>query len=179
MGLQSKKIWNFEDAVSASDIKSILKKRGVEDIEGFLNPKISDIPDSSKLFDSERAAKQILKAVNGDKKIFIHGDFDSDGVSATAILWEFLYKELAEFLKKKVDVVPYIPSRVDEGYGLSDSSVQTMIDGGANLVITVDCGIRDRELIEKYISQGLDIIVTDHHQPPEDIDKAKYPIVHP
>ncbi|HVX92849.1 MAG TPA: single-stranded-DNA-specific exonuclease RecJ, partial [Candidatus Dojkabacteria bacterium] len=84
-----------------------------------------------------------------------------------------------EFLGKKINVMPYIPDRVDEGYGLSEISVNTMIDKGAQLIITVDCGIRDRAIVEKYTKEkGIEFIITDHHQPPEDIKEAKYIIVH-
>jgi single-stranded-DNA-specific exonuclease len=111
--------------------------------------------------------------VEEKKKIFIHGDYDADGICATALLWEYLYREL------EADVTPYIPSRIDEGYGLSKESLEAMIEEGAQLIITVDCGIRDRKLIEKYIKEKkAEIIVTDHHEPPKDIIKAKYNIVH-
>lgn len=159
-------------------VAKLLLSRGVSfnQAQDFLNPSLSQIPSYKELYNSRKAAKDILKAVNEGKRIYIHGDFDVDGICATAILWEFLYKELSKQIGKKVDVLPYIPSRVDEGYGLSDSSINAMQKDGAQLIITVDCGIRDRQLIEKY--PQLQFIITDHHQPPEDIKSAKYTVVH-
>lgn len=160
-------------------ILEIIKKRNIKDVEKFLNPSLKNIPSFAKLFDSKTAAKKIIKYAKEGKKIFIHGDYDADGICATAILWEYLFYDLSKTLEKKIDVVPYIPDRVDQGYGLSESSLNSMIEQGAQVIITVDCGIRDRERIEKYISKELDIIVTDHHQPSADIIDAKYTIVHP
>jgi single-stranded-DNA-specific exonuclease len=76
-------------------------------------------------------------------------------------------------------VIPYIPSRVDQGYGLTESSLDDYTLGG-KLLISVDCGVRDKELIEKYIDEKkLDFVITDHHQPPEGFEiSRKYPLVH-
>jgi single-stranded-DNA-specific exonuclease len=180
MTLKSSKIWNFDNTVKPQNILELLKKRGVDEIEKFLNPSLSDIPNFQSLYNSKKAATEIIEAVKQGKKLFIHGDFDSDGVCATAILWECIYNEVSEKLGVKADIKPYIPSRVDEGYGLSESSLDAMISEGAQLIITVDCGIRDRERIEKYINEkGVSIIVTDHHEPPKNIESAQYTIVHP
>ncbi|MBI2356963.1 single-stranded-DNA-specific exonuclease RecJ [Candidatus Dojkabacteria bacterium] len=183
MTLESSKTWVVPEIQSTEStiVNDLLKSRGVEgeQVDEFLNPKLSTIPSWKKLFGAEKAAKQIIEAVKNNKKIFIHGDFDVDGISATAVMWEFLYREVAEILKTKVDVYPYIPDRVDEGYGLSKSSVDAMISQGADLIITVDCGVRDRSIIEEYMSTvKCEFIVTDHHQPPEDINTVKYTIVH-
>ena len=121
-----------------------------------------------------------MKYVQEDKKIVIHGDFDADGIGAVSLLWDFLYNDLAKHLNKKVDVVPFIPSRIDQGYGLTESSIQDMINLKADLIVTVDCGVRDKELIHKYMNEtDLEFIITDHHQPPEDIlENLDYPLVH-
>jgi single-stranded-DNA-specific exonuclease len=188
MTLQSNERWVLPEKIDEKILKkykgvsevvaNLLHSRGVtpEKTQEFLSPSLDQIPSYKKLYNSPKAAKQILSAVNEGKRIYIHGDFDVDGVCATAILWEFLYKELSKKLGKKADVLPYIPKRVDEGYGLSKSSVEAMSKDGAQLIITVDCGIRDRELIEQY--KDLEFIITDHHQPPDDIKSAKYTIVH-
>ncbi len=195
MTLETIKNWKLQPGLEEKDLKKylaqsplltpqsaiLLSNRGVKpkDVLNFLEPKLEDIPSWKKLYNAKKAAKQILKAVKEDKVIYIHGDFDVDGISATAILWEFIYHDLASFLGKKINVMPYIPDRVDEGYGLSETSVNTMIDKGAQLIITVDCGVRDREIVEKYTKEkGIEFIITDHHQPPEDIKDVKYTIVH-
>lgn len=188
MTLRSNEKWTFPKKLDENVLKKyegvstvlaqLLHDRGVapENANSFLKPSLADIPSHPKLFDSKRAAKQILKSIEDGERIYIHGDFDVDGVCATAILWEFLYKELPKKIGKRVDVLPYIPSRVDEGYGLSNASVDAMISDGAKLIITVDCGIRDSQLIEEYPDASF--IVTDHHQPPDDIESAKHTIVH-
>ena len=180
MSLRSNGEWILpEEKIEGDIVRYLLKKRGVEDIDAYLNPSLEDIPDSSKLYNSKKAAKSILEAVNNGQKIVIHGDFDSDGICASAILWEFLYRELAQFLEKKVDVVPYIPSRIEQGYGLTKDSLEDVLKLEANLLISVDCGVRDEKLILEYMKKGLSFVITDHHQPPEDLStKLKYPLVH-
>lgn len=181
MTLKSKSNWRLPKKTSVDDlIPFLLNERGIKESETFLNPSLDMIDGSDTLYDANCAAKQILKAVKDGCKIVIHGDFDADGISSVTILWEFLYKELSKHLGKDIEVVPYIPSRVDQGYGLSDSSVKDMIDLGAQMVITVDCGIRDKELIKEYMEKGLEFVITDHHQPPEDIlEDLTYTVVHP
>lgn len=184
--LQSKKKWEYtvkskEQVKPETLFDLLLESRGVDDKDTFLNPKFDQLPDFHKLYDAKSASKKIVEAIKADKHIVIHGDFDADGISATAILWEFLYKRVAELLGKEVNVTPYIPDRVDEGYGLSENSISSMKKLGAELIVTVDCGVRDKELIQKYLKEddALDFIVTDHHQPPEDIiEGLNYPLVH-
>lgn len=194
MTYESNKNWIFPEKIP-SDFKEIYKdytpiqaqllfnreKKNKKDIEDFFYTSLTRLPHYTSMSDIKSVIDLIVLSVKENKKIFIHGDFDVDGVCATAIIWEFLYKYLSEKINKKIDVVPYIPDRVDEGYGLSENSVQAMINQGAELIITVDCGVRDYEIINKYREQGkLEFIITDHHQPPEDIfEKADYPILHP
>lgn len=194
MTLESRKRWIFPQEIPteleklymdfAPVERTLLFSRGLtklEDLDLYFSNDLAKVPDFTTLHDTKSAVELIKHAIDKNWKIFIHGDFDVDGVSATDILWEFLYKELALKLDKKIDVLPYIPDRVDEGYGLSTSSVDTMIEKGGQLIITVDCGVRDKKLIQKYRKPGeLEFIVTDHHQPPEDIgDNLDYPLVHP
>ncbi|MFH1546926.1 MAG: single-stranded-DNA-specific exonuclease RecJ [bacterium] len=146
--------------------REILDKKSAEK---FINPSWDELYDPFDLFDVKSAVKRIEKAIKKKEKIIIHGDYDVDGMSATAILWDYLYR------KRKADVIPYIPSRVDEGYGLSEESVSKLKEQGAQLIITVDCGIRDYELVDK---EDLDFIIVDHHQPGEQISK-KAIVVHP
>lgn len=178
--LKSKRKWILPETEVQEDIvEYLLKQRGIEEIEDFLAPSLSDIPSSEVLYDSQRAAEEILKSVNNGEKIVVHGDFDSDGICASSILWEFLYKDLAKYLGMKVDVVPYIPSRIDQGYGLTEDSLNDVLELGANLLISVDCGVRDEKLIVEYMEKGLHFIITDHHQPPEELsENLPYPLVH-
>ncbi len=161
-------------------IDILLENREIasKDRKSFLSPNLNEIPDHCHLYNSKKAAKQILNAIEKDKKIFIHGDFDADGICATSLLWDFLYRHVARKLDKKVDVMPFIPSRVDDGYGLSENTISKLKADGADLIITVDCGVRDSELIKKY--PEIEFIVTDHHQPDANFKPSKrYTLVHP
>lgn len=180
MSLKSRGEWNFPKKKKINDIlEYILKSREIKNSEHFLSPSLDDIPDSSSLFDSMSAARLIIESVNKGKKIVIHGDFDSDGICATSLLWDFLYRELSEFLEKKVDVIPYIPNRIEQGYGLTEDSLKDVLELGGELLISVDCGVRDEKLINKYKKKNLSVIITDHHQPPEDLSpELSYPLVH-
>lgn len=180
MTLQSKSNWVLPKSRIEGDVSEyILNSRGL-DIQKFLNSSLEDIPSFENLFDTKRASSHIVKAVKKGKKIVIHGDFDADGICSVSILWEFLFREVSEYLKIKVDVVPYIPSRVDQGYGLTDSSIKDVLELGGELLISVDCGVRDRELIKRYMDDGLDFVITDHHQLPDSLDtELEYPLVHP
>ncbi|MDY0097391.1 MAG: single-stranded-DNA-specific exonuclease RecJ [Candidatus Dojkabacteria bacterium] len=181
MTLKSSSNWILpKEKISENISEYILNSRGIDKDE-FLNSTLKDIPSFEKLFDSKKAAKEIVKSVKEGKKIVIHGDFDADGICSVSILWEFLFKEVSEKLDTKVDVVPYIPSRVDQGYGLTKSSINDVLQLGGQLLISVDCGVRDRELIKKFKKEkGLGFVITDHHQPPEDLGvDLEYPLVHP
>ncbi len=181
MSLKSKSKWVLPRKKVSEDIVGyILDSRGIEK-EVFLNSSLKDIPPFNLLFDSKSAAKKIIKALKDDKHIVIHGDYDCDGICSVSLLWEFLFKEVSEKLGKKVNAVPYIPSRVNQGYGLTESSIKDVIDLGGDLLISVDCGVRDRELINAYMKEsGLEFVITDHHQPPKGLDDTlEYPLVHP
>lgn len=113
------------------------------------------------------ACELILDVVSRGEKIIIYGDYDVDGVSATSILFDFLFRQL------HANVLPYIPSRFEEGYGLNANALQKLIDEGARLIITVDCGIRDGKLVERFSGKQTKFIITDHHEPPADKQSIK------
>ena len=182
MTLKSKSNWILPERIEGEDLISfLLKSRKIEDEKNFLYPSLESIRSFKHLHDTELAAKEIVGVIKENKRILIHGDFDADGISSVSLLWEFLFKEVSNHLGKKVDVIPYIPNRVDQGYGLTISSLKDMVDMSADLVITVDCGVRDKELIKEYRGKhGIHFVITDHHQPPEDIlDGLDYTLVHP
>lgn len=137
-------------------IEALLEKRNVKNKQIFFNPSLADLNDPKNLHGAIDAAHLILDYIKQKKRIWIHGDFDVDGVTATTILWNYLYKDL------NANALPYIPDRFNEGYGLSDDSIQAIIKKGADVIITVDCGVKDIEIIEKYKEQ-VDFIITDHH----------------
>jgi single-stranded-DNA-specific exonuclease len=159
-------------------LAKVLEERGlstVEEVEKYFNPELGNIPNSNLLPNIDLAVKKIIEAVRTNKKIFIYGDYDVDGICSSAILFDFLFRKL------KANVRPYIPNRFDEGYGLNSLAIDNIIEQGANLIITVDCGIRDSKLVDEYVKKGLDFVITDHHELPEGgikFDKS-IPVVHP
>ncbi|HUV72613.1 MAG TPA: single-stranded-DNA-specific exonuclease RecJ, partial [Clostridia bacterium] len=147
-------------------VRAILENRGLKnkkEIEEFLNPiqpnkfSASDLGIDRK--ELTKAVKRINRAIEKGESIVVYGDYDADGICATAILWESLYR-----LSKKV--LPYIPERVSEGYGLNKKSISQLKEKDANLklLITVDHGITAAEKIKYAQGLGIDVIVCDHHQ---------------
>ena len=155
-------------------VAQILANRGVSDLQTaseFLDPKMSHLHDPEILAGCVTAAKRIKSAIDSGEKIVIYGDYDVDGMTSTAILHSCLKMvgASAEF---------YVPHRLDEGYGLSLAALEKIIDRGANLIITVDCGITAFDEVEFANSKGVDIIITDHHQLQDQVPNA-YTLVHP
>jgi single-stranded-DNA-specific exonuclease len=154
-------------------IEALLKNRGItspKEVEQFINPaalkelSAKDLGLEEK--EIKKAVRRIRRAIEKDESIIVYGDYDADGICATAILWEALYR-----LTK--NVLPYIPERVSEGYGLNKESIEKLKNnppaGGKELglIITVDHGITAAEKIEFAKKLGVDVIVCDHHQPGE------------
>jgi single-stranded-DNA-specific exonuclease len=113
----------------------------------------------------ERATARILAAIDSKEKIVVHGDYDADGISATALLIRVL-GELGATCSY------YIPNRLTDGYGVTEDGVRTIARGGATLLVTVDCGITAINEIGVANACGMDVIVTDHHVPKEDLPEA-------
>lgn len=142
-----------------NDILKILYSRGFqteEQIKKFLNPKLENMQNPYDLYDMEKAVLEIEKAINEQKNIWIYGDYDVDGITSTSIL----YLALKELGAENVNY--YIPLR-DEGYGLNNDALKIIKEAGAELLITVDCGITALEEVEFATSIDLPVIVTDHH----------------
>lgn len=144
----------------------LLVSRGMTDeflVESFLYD--TDISDPFLLPDMEKACERINKAIDGGEKITIFGDYDADGVTSTALLYSYLFKNGA-------NVDYYIPDRAGEGYGMSVSAVEFLKERGTSLVITVDNGISAIEEIERAKELSIDVVVTDHHQAGEVLPDA-------
>jgi single-stranded-DNA-specific exonuclease len=129
--------------------------RGLDDVTRFLVSEDAVLENPYQLGDMRPAVERILKAIEGQETICVYGDFDADGVCATALLVSALQSAGGR-------VGPYIPDRVDEGYGLNFDAL-TAIAEKASLLITVDCGIRSIEEVAHARRLGMDVIVTDHH----------------
>jgi len=130
----------------------------VEDARFFLNPSFKNLIDPFVLKDMHRAVERIFTAVKNNEKILIFGDFDADGVTATALITDFL-----EYCDANVSW--YIPHRIKEGYSLQPDHIRMAVDLDIDLLITVDCGVSSHDAVKKADLEDIDIIVTDHHEP--------------
>jgi single-stranded-DNA-specific exonuclease len=142
-------------------IARLLVQRGFDDLErahAFLNPAVSQLHDPFLLQDMRRAVARILGAIARGEVIAIHGDYDVDGVTSTAIL-----RRAIELLGGTV--THFVPHRQKDGYGLQASTIDRLHADGARLVVSVDCGIRAAEAAVRARELGLDLIITDHHEP--------------
>ena len=152
----------------------VLANRGITDPDAatrFLSPKLNDLRDPAELPGVPDAARRIAQAVRDGEPIVIYGDYDVDGMTAVAILDACL--SLAE-----ANVTTYVPHRLEEGYGLHGPALTDLIAGGAKLIVTVDCGIGAVDAVAKARAAGADVIITDHHAPPQQTPDATA-IVHP
>ena len=156
-------------------VAQALLSRGLsemDDCQTFLAPTLKLLHEPSLLPGVVRAADRIARAVRERQKIVIYGDYDVDGITATTILWHSL-KLLG------ADVGYYIPHRIDEGYGLNPQAVGQIIGQGAQLIVTVDCGITAVESARVAAESGVDLIITDHHQWHDGHLPESFAIVHP
>ena len=136
-----------------------------DDIKKFLNPTRDDFYDPFLLPDMKQAVERIEQAINNKEKILIYGDYDADGITSTTILIKF-FKELG------VEVDKYIPNRLEEGYGINNKALEEIKNRGIDLIITVDTGITANDQVKYANELGLDVIITDHHEPSDEIPKA-------
>lgn len=151
----------------------VLYNRGITDVESarlFLSDNLP-IHDPFKMKGMNKAVARIRTAIRREEHIVVYGDFDADGVTSTTLLVQTL-----EALGAKVS--PYIPHRVDEGYGLNAPALYSLAEEGVKLIITVDCGIRSVEEVIEGQKAGLDIIVTDHHSVGDVVPPA-YAVLNP
>ena len=151
---------NYVNALTdiGSVMAQVLYNRGITDVDNARLFLSDDLPihDPFKMKGMNKAVARIRTAIRKNELIIVYGDFDADGVTSTTLLVQTLEALGAQ-------VRPYIPHRVDEGYGLNEPALFSLAEEGAKLIITVDCGIRSVEEVIAGQNAGLDIIVTDHH----------------
>ena len=149
-------------------LSTLLTNRGITEeaeITKFLNPKRSDFYDPFGMPDMEKAAERILKAIKDKEQIIIYGDYDVDGITSVTVLKSFLEE-------RGIQVNVYIPNRLNEGYGLNKTAMEEIAKQGNKLMITVDCGITAVDEVEYAKTFGIETIITDHHEPGDEIPKA-------
>lgn len=146
----------------------------------FLKPELKQLIDPARLPGVARAADRLAEAVAGNEKIAIYGDYDVDGITATAILWHALVTLGCDPAR----IETYVPHRIDEGYGLNGDAIRQLAGNGASVIVSVDCGVTavDEALVAKEV--GVDLIITDHHEWRDGDDGQPvlpdaYSVVHP
>lgn len=152
----------------------LLINRGLVDCDrafSFLRPSLNDLHDPFLMKDMDRAVDRTVGAIERGEKIAVYGDYDVDGMTATALLYLF-FDEIG------VEVRPYIPERISEGYGLNDGAVRKLASEGVRLIITVDCGSSDRDAVALASTLGVDVVVSDHHELPR-TPPAAYAVLNP
>lgn len=141
-------------------VARVLAGRGVavDEAPGFLEPSIRNLmPDPYRLTDCEAAAERLVQAIGRGERVAIFGDYDVDGAASSALLSRFLHHF-------GIDAEIYIPDRIFEGYGPNPAAIGQLIDRGARLIVTVDCGSTSLEALAVARDRGIDVVVIDHHQ---------------
>ncbi len=165
-----KNIISYDETSDNQNIEEILMKRFDDPLE--LERTIDDLHDPFGLKDMDRAVERILQAKQNDEKVMIFWDYDVDGVTSTSILMHF-------FKKIGIKASYRLPHRVNDWYGLKDYFVDECKELWVSLIITVDCGTRDIDVIKHAKKLWVDIIVTDHHAVPDEIPEEAVAIVNP
>ncbi len=154
------RIWNVQKQTEKDLITQLLANRGVksdEEIEAFLHPEYSKLNDPFLFKDMRKAVDRVWQAVENKEKILIYSDYDADAVTANAVLFRMF-----EFLGVKPEI--YIPDRFSEGYGLNVAAFERFKEQGIQLVLTVDCGTNSVEEAKFCKANGIDLLITDHHE---------------
>ncbi len=180
--------WRFPDPVPLGDalldagrrhdlsvrVLAMLAARGVGDgpaLDAFFGPAGDGLHDPRRLPDAERFRERVLHARQRGERILVFGDFDADGITGLAILTLALRRLGA-------DVIPYVPSRLDEGHGLSTAAVARAVADGATVLVTVDTGTSSAAEVAAAQARGIDVLVTDHHRVPATLPPA-HAVVNP
>jgi single-stranded-DNA-specific exonuclease len=135
------------------------------DAQRFLDPRLADLPDPFLMSGMERAVARLARALEAGERIALYGDYDVDGVTSTALLAGFLRAAGG-------DVITYVPHRLVEGYGLNSDAVRRLADGGARLLVSLDCGITSVAEVRAAAALGVDAVVVDHHTVPVELPAA-------
>lgn len=155
-------------------IARVLASRGLgqEKLEELLNPKLSELKDPFSILGMSRAVERLVQAYKNDEKLCIYADFDLDGTSGLAILKQGFEKIGFKYVSY------YQPKRLSEGYGFHANAVEELKNSGISLIVTVDVGITSFKAFDKALELNVDVILTDHHLPAEELPKA-FTIVNP
>lgn len=156
-------------------ITEIIRKRNLhqkDTLDSFFKSPLKGISSPFLIKDMDEASEELARSIKNGDKVCIYGDYDVDGVTSVALMYLFLSEIGA-------DVSYYIPNRLAEGYGLNKSAIDEIYEGGAQLLITVDCGINAMEEVTYAVGKGMRVIVTDHHQQSDEIPRDAVAVVNP
>jgi single-stranded-DNA-specific exonuclease len=166
---QPQAVARIQQEVGVSEILArLLVNRGVvepEQAERFLHPSWDDLPDPLLLPDAKVAVQRLLQAIERQERILVYGDYDVDGVTSAALWYQTLTK-----LRARVQVK--VPHRKRDGYDIRVPVVDAAHRQGVSLILTCDCGIQAHAVVERASELGIDIIITDHHEPGEEVPRA-------
>ncbi len=181
IGIRMNKIWQVKEIGDINVIKhlsaslnvnmviaNLLAQRGITtfaEAKSFFRPKLSDLHDPFLMKDMDKAVERLSRAIDNQEKVLIYGDYDVDGTTSVALMYQFLRTRI-----KNLDF--YIPDRYSEGYGISPRSIDYAANENFSLVIVLDCGIKAVDKIRQAKSKGIDFIICDHHNPDEIIPDA-------
>ena len=154
--------------------ETLLKERGIvpEEREAFLSPDYNKLHNPLLLPDMSKASDRVIKAIKDNEHIVVFSDYDADGIPGAVVLSDFFRRAGYE------NISFYIPHRHDEGFGLNLDAIDECSNRGSKLIITVDCGVADLDEVAFANEKGIDVIITDHHEPPKVLPDA-YAIVNP
>ncbi len=148
-------------------LSQLLINRGLTDVRSaktFLQSNLSLLSDPMLLPDIEKSGERIIEALSQGEKITVYGDYDVDGISATALMVQCLETLSRLYWNQESIIDYYIPDRLEEGYGLSVGAIETLSEMGTKVIITVDCGVNSFEEAKFAREKGIDLIITDHHE---------------
>jgi single-stranded-DNA-specific exonuclease len=161
-------VHRIQDQVGVSrPIALALASRGItaSQAELYLRPSLSSLTDPFDLPGARAAAERLWQAVQNDETILIHGDYDTDGITSAVLVADVLNRNGAR-------TETFLPHRIDDGYGLTPESIEKACESHHSLLVTVDCGITSLSAVESALAQGIDVIVTDHHEPGAELPRA-------
>lgn len=152
----------------ATPLAIMLWQRGIstfEEARHFFRPQLSDLHDPFLMEDMDRAVDRLTRAVETGEKILVYGDYDVDGTTAVAMVYDFIRRFHA-------DVLYYNPDRYTEGYGVSQKGIDYAVGEGVTLIISLDCGIKAADKVAYAAGKGIDFIICDHHEPGDGLPAA-------
>lgn len=175
------KRWHLSEEIPATQSKqlasnlntdtvlaSLLLQRGIQtydEAKSFFRPKLEDCHSPFDLLNMRKAVERIQKALSQNERVLLYGDYDVDGTTSVALMHHFLSSRIA-------NLQYYVPDRYAEGYGVSIIGMEFALQEKIDLIITLDCGIKNKKELDWAVEQGMEVIICDHHEPGEEVPNA-------